>query len=527
MSVNEKEQNVRFSYFFPYGFTSQYALELSFPFAKTDPSCILYDPVIPMSDRLLMLRNEQRKRQKIIRYLEDYGYVEVTQISYSDTGWSELRIHRLTKAGLNFVTGSPDSPPEIKRKQILKEAGKRRIKRLTFSPDDEDYTFIRNTLYRMAEDKANSIPTQNAFDAFFLESFQAGSLTLLAREPVLAETVSVIPSLKASQIYTAWKLQNIEAMFRANKFLTSLDRRQIEIPRNKTALEKKEDNGKMDTYAFTKFVLGQWYAKNPASYLFQNPLPGTVSEEYWRKLPTFYSLRDLPGFESILDEEISGKEGESMNSGGANFLMRHSSLGLAIGDISNYLVYHTTQKGHLWSINIERNVIAATQRLVNIAGEATPVTGANRTIRSAIIMCPTVHQFARLFDKKPVAPSKWRKYSRVDAPFNSACIVPINRSGAMQLNLLMKSDPVRLEQHFITQFSKEIGFTKRLPTNNEAESIFKLNFNGIPVLLAPLLDYQQLYWAKQHYDNGRRFYVICFPEQVKFIKKIMPEIEFL
>ena len=115
----------------------------------------------------------------------------------------------------------------------------------------------------------------------------------------------------------------------------------------------------------------------------------------------------------------------------------------------------------------------------------------------------------------------------MDAPFNSACIIPINRSGAMQLKTLMESDPVLLEDRLITKFSNEIGFTKSLPTNDEMENIFKLNYNGTPVLLALLMDYQQLYWAKQHYDNGRRFYVICYPEQVKFIQKIMPEIEFL
>ena len=327
-----------------------------------------------------MHKKEQRKRQLTIRHWEEYGYVDVTKINYSDIGWSELKIHRLTKAGLNFVTGSPDSQAELKRLQKLKEDGKRRIKRSTLTPDEE-YAIVRNTLRRMADTKDTSKSTQKAFDAFFLESFQSGNLTLLAREPALAETVSVIPSLKASQIYTAWKLQNIEAMFRANKFLTSLDRRQIEPPRNITALESQESNGKkIDTYTFTKLVLDQWYAQNPDSYLFRNPIPGAVSEESWREIPTFYSLRDLPGFESILDEEKSRRKGKPMNSGSANSFMRHSSLGLAMGKISNYLVYHTTQKGHLWSINIEQNVIAATQRLVNIAGEAAPVTGANRTI---------------------------------------------------------------------------------------------------------------------------------------------------
>lgn len=528
MREEEVERIVRFFSFLPFGFSCLQALELSFPYTKNDPALVLYDPIIKMKDRLLLSEKEQKKRQHTIRKMQEYGYIETAQIKYDSHAWSEIRMHRLTKAGFNLLAGSPDSDAEIKRQMTLKEAGKRRIKEITYSPNTEDFVYYRNTLRTLADARSNAQEGKELYEKFFLESFHNGQLSLIAREPAIAETVSVIPSLKSSQIYTAWKLQNIEALFRANKFLTSLDRRQIESTRRQIdPIKLIEEGKKPDVNCFTRWVLDQWYRENPDSYLFRNPLPGSVDPASWKKIPAFYSLRELPGFESAMDEETTANDSESMNYGGSNSLLRHSSLGLAIGDISNYLVYHTTQKGNLWSINIERNVGNAAQRIVNMANENKPVSGANRTIRNAIIVCPSVHQFAKLFDVKEPSSNKWRKYSRVDAPFNSACIVPLNRSGTMQLKLLIKSDPTLLEQSLIDQFSNEEGFIKRLPSNDEKENIFKLTYENTPVLLAPLMDYQQLYWAKQHYDNGRKFYVVCFPDQAKFIRKIMPDVEFL
>lgn len=59
------------------------------------------------------------------------------------------------------------------------------------------------------------------------------------------------------------------------------------------------------------------------------------------------------------------------------------------------------------------------------------------------------------------------------------------------------------------------------------EALYPLTFEGVPVLVAHPMNFQKLYWALEDYLNGQKFYVSCYPGQANFIKKIMPNVEFL
>lgn len=517
MRKTEFDKNVRFSYFLPYGFISPMALELSVDIpgaAYTD-----YEPNGNIENRIDICEKAHRRRIDALYYMEQYGYIESVMLR---TREAVIRAYRLTKPGFYLLTNTPDPETELQRWHHSKQPKKRNRKEQAYLPSDKQSETIRQLLYDKATKKHTSKENRALFDDLFFESFMTAHLTPLATEPYLAKRVSMYTNLKSNQIYTAWRLTNIEALFRALGCLTSIDRNHIDLRRKeKTSFDPFDDNSKIDIQAFTQWTLEQWYTYHPDALTFNNPKPGSVSRNTWEATQSFYALTDLPGFESVITNEAN------MNLRGSNSIMRHSSLGLAVGSTTNYLVYHTKPKGFSWAINIERFVAKAAQQALDLAAKNRSVLGAKREVRNAIIVCPTVHQFAALFKVEMPSTQQLKKYDRVDAPFNSASIVPINHSGIMQLRLLLLANPITYEAAAVRNFLTLPGFVQRPKGIDETDNIFPLLYNGKPVLLAQLMEYQKLYWALQKYNQGKRFYVICYPEQVKFIKKIMPEVEFL
>ena len=517
MRKTEFDKNVRFSYFLPYGFISPLALELSINLPGA--AYVDYEPDRSMEARIALCEKAHRRRLDSLYFMEQYGYIESVVLR---AGEADIRIYRLTRAGFYLLTNTPDAETEAQRLQISKQPKKRNRKGQSYLPSDRQSEIIRQLLYDTASIKRTTPEALAQFNALFLESFIEAHLTPLATEPYLAKSISLQTNLKSNQIYTAWRLANIEALFRSLGCLTSIDRKHI-APRRKykTNPTAPEEGRKTDILDFTQWTLEQWYAANPDSRTFRNPAPGAIPKETWEATQAFYALSELPGFESVITDEVA------MNQRGANSIMRHSSLGLAVGSSTNYLVFHTKPTGLSWAINIERFVAKAAQQALNIVAENKQILGAGREVRNAIIVCPTIHQFAALFKREENFTAKWKKYDRVDAPFHSVSIIPINHSGIMQLRLLLLANPINYEAATIRNLLTLPGFSERLKGADERDNIFQISFKGVPVLLAQLMDYQKLYWAMQKYNEGKKFYVICYPEQVKFIRKIMPEVEFL
>ena len=484
---------------------------------------------MPVEERIRLCDQSHRTRVRAIDYMDKYGYTRTEQYSYTNYANIKLRTTCLTRSGLFLLTNTPDAVTEQMRlNSIPKKATKRKQKDESYMPDDAVAVQYRDELLALAEQRGSNPSAAAAFNALFLESLYNGNqLTPLATEPSSARHVSARFHFMKNQIYTAWRLANIEALFRANGALTSIDRRQIDPKQNrKTIAEILEDGRQPDIYEFTKSVLQKWYADHPEALTFHDPYPGFgMPKEQWETAPTFYSLRDIPGFESSFSENEAGKN-SSMNIAGTASIMRHSCLGVGIGRHANYLLYHTNPNGYLWSVHTERSVMNAVQASINSYSEK-PVFGANRTIQNAIIVCPSVRQFASLFDPKNSPPSKWQSKIRVNTPFQSALIVPLNHAGLMEMRLLLASSPAEIERVLVSRFTRMPEFFSRPATQEPRESIFALSHKGKPVLLALLMDYQKLFWAKQLYDEGMRFHVICYPDQVKFIRQIMPEVTFL
>lgn len=91
----------------------------------------------------------------------------------------------------------------------------------------------------------------------------------------------------------------------------------------------------------------------------------------------------------------------------------------------------------------------------------------------------------------------------------------------MQLRILMLSSPHECESFAINKMLKLNNFVKT------PDRTYKLSLNGIPVLVAHAMNFRQLYDAWIDYRKGKKFYVACYPEQAKYIRKIMPDVEFI
>lgn len=140
-------------------------------------------------------------------------------------------------------------------------------------------------------------------------------------------------------------------------------------------------------------------------------------------------------------------------------------------------------------------------------------------------------------------PKRWMHEHRVGIPYDEINIVPLNHSGLYQFSLIAAMTPEKMESFIMNGTIDENGnrrergiFQLRVNPDDEMsktifmpvqDPVYKAAYNNRPVLVAYAMNFQQLYLAWEDYLEGKRFYCLCFPEQAKFIRRIMPDIEFL
>jgi hypothetical protein len=510
---------------------------------------------------------------KLMERMRDTGYVESTIRKYGSGRCEQVRVERLTKAGFYLLTGTPDDEIENERIKNLKKDSNRYIKNCTYRPFDESYCDLVSRLHTIT-DNDNVYPFSGTDEEDFIEAVSDGSLTVLACDSQFAKQVSLSSGrINGRQLYRSWRLSNINALFMLNGFLTYLDRRPINTNwaingvDGEASLKKYLAAGDLDISVFMQHALSRWYAKHPYSYSFVDPVDELTpkSEAYcdcadqcvwslrnprkipnasfdpsretspenpkliphepcftcpraWRNTPAFYSAQELGGFFTQEDEYLNAKATGTKN------VLRHTFSGVGIGVKTNYIIHHSRPTRTPWSERIETSTIEV---VANSLCKLDPqkFNLENSKISNAIIICASVHQFAALFKnvKKHSLPN-WKKTRRVGAPYDSVSIVPINASGAMQLRGLLLNTPANFEMQIINFLCDE---DKAYPFEMTQDPIFQLTYNSVPVLLAHSMDFQRLYLALEEYNKGTKFYVSCYPGQAKYIRKIMPDVEFL
>lgn len=517
------EKKLRLFYLLPYGITSRSSMILATK--MPDIAFLEYSQELSMEERCKEFDKAHHAANRQLDRMLESGYLEDISRKYEKNRSSQFRMVRLTQAGLYLLASTPDEKLEMKRLDNLRGDTDRKKKENTYQSDSVYDRQLREQWYVAATNPDALRVDREILNDAFLEAVYEGDMTILALDCALAKEVSVTSNASNGwQIYRDWRLANITALFMANDFLTFLDRRPMDTKwvvsgiQNEEDLAKQIQGGTLNLPGFMFHVLNRWYSEHPTSYRFTDPgceLTGETEED-WKATPAFYSAIEIPGF---FNEENSFG---SISLTGAKNALRHTFCGVAIGRKKTYIVYHTKPGKTPWSERVEQTTADAVYKFLCDANGKDFATR-EPEITSAIMVCHGVHQFAKLFEnaKKHMA-NKWRKSLRVGIPYDTVSIVPINASGAMQLRGLMLMTPADYDLYMINKLKAQDSRFERTQ-----ETLYPLNFNNVPVLVAHSMDFQKLFWALEDYYDGEKFYVSCFPGQVKYIQKIMPNVEFL
>lgn len=517
------EKKMRFYLLLPYGYTSQQALIM----ATKIPEVALceYSPDVPMASRVEAFQRAHMTAIKQVERMEDMGYIEQVYKKYGKPHWRKIRAERLTRAGFYLLTSTPDEEVEQDRINWMNLSSDRKKKEMTLRSNDSKSHHLRTMIYEATADKQPHSELPEPLNQLFLEAVNAGDMTVLAKDMVLAEKVDMTPSrINNMQIYRSWRNANINALFMVNGFLTYLDRRPMDTDwiingvKDDKTYQQYIAAGELDMGTFIHRSLRDWYAKHPESYSFFEPdqILDESTMQQWFNTPAFYAASEINGFFAEQNEV------EDLPVTGTKNILRHTFNGVAIGPKTTYIVYHTRPEKTPWSERIEMTTIEVVQRSLATAKLAPNYTPPLE-IRNAIMVCASIFQFASLFQKaKDYMPKKWRKTRRVGIPYDTINIVPINSSGAMQLRCLMLQSPHIFEMQVINSLLSQNAKFERTQ-----DTVFQLSYDGIPVLIAHSMDFQRIFYALEEYYSGTKFYVSCYPGQVKFIRKIMPNVDFL
>lgn len=533
--ANSFNENVRFSYFLPYGFVSPSAALLGINIPEI--ANLAFSPKIPMSERLDAFNRAHEAARKQLNFMVTGGYAKVTYRKFSSHKSDQFRVIHLTKSGLYLLTNTPD--PAEEKIRLAQNHAKVNRRKIDYRSSNVTDVAARNYLYAVFSDPDSTPDEIASATELMSDNILDGNMSILTCGIADAIKASCTPNnMNSSQFYRCWRAANINALFMANNFLTYLDRRpmdtQWKIGRMRSAedYQKALHDGTLDIPALSYYALTSWYESMPDSYCFLQPQLDltAIPHAEWCSTPAFYQTSELPGLMYTEPETL-------ISLTGAANAVRHTFEGVAIGSKETYIVHHTRPRRTPWIEDVERRTAALVATCLRSYCPGYR-TRSKQVIDNAIIVCDTVYQFEALFENaRDKMPKRWRKLRRVGVPYNSVSIIPINASGAMQLRILLLSSPEEFEAMIIRTFTDQNSRINPMHFTAINDPIFQLTVTRrnakntgsetLPVLLAHTMNYQRLYYAWERYDTGEKFLVGCYPGQVKFIRKIMPNIEFI
>lgn len=534
----ERGKVFHFVGFLPYGLATLDGLYTAISGNKEPVTSMVYDPAMTMEQRLVECgKIHLRAKMRVIR-LTRGGYIVKQKFKYGKYQGQEFCVCFPTKSGFFLLTNTFDDAQEEQR--LMKILGDdiqdydRVIKEQNYIERRPGEGMLLYRLNRFAQGEKDHGPLEatdrDAMDKLLLEAVRARACTLLARDSLGAMMVK-ISCQNGRELFRLSQYSDIEAMFQANGFLTSLDRRPIDFTGlsfrdndddyDETEVESvscgddknKTESNMESVLAYTKRVLSGWYSDHPDELYFAETAEVAAIKDpvqkkaIWKNTPAFYSVFDIPG----------------MLEAGMKRTLRRTFLGVAVGKEANYMMYHAKPSKTPWIERLEYNSSIAVQDVINEAGGADSMMGANRDMRSAIIVCKTVTQF-EAFMKQAVAKSggKLRPREVVTAPFRSIHLLPLNPGGAAALRGLMLQTPVQYEESLVDNICELNPDFKRTQ-----DRTFQLTYHGQNVLVIHDMSMQRLFNAWAEYKNGKRFACMCYPDEVKFIAKLMPELTYL
>lgn len=512
MKLSEIDLNVLFSNFLPYGYTSPQALELAIQTSYT--SWIEYDPEHNMNEREEACSAEHLSRLYSLRKIQELGYAQASTLKIGQYASMTIRMVALTKAGFYLATGTPpDISVEEERQSICKNSSRNLFAHDHYAAEE------MTEIYRLGVCHNSSQEVINERESMMLMALKDDLITPAAYKNFLVPNIDVKIKGRPAQIYRNIRLSNINSLFRANHFLTQIDRRPIFLNNIRKNQIKAETaiNRQMENYFVS--VINDWHTSHKEFFFYNSYIPDDSDDAFyeWIQTPAFYSASEV-----LPDSDSNENEAKLINEIQTANARRFGFAGIAIGNENIYIVHHTKQLHTFWSQNTERETMLIVKDLVEKEANGDRMLGAGKPVINALIFCSTVHQFAELFTS--VSKKLKRRLSRnypVARPYNNINLIPICHSSVIQLRGLMYSNPIAMRQSFVMNYSQYQGFSET------HDLVYPLRYNGRRVFLAYDLNFQFLYMAWLDYEAGEDFVVMCYPEHAKFIRKLMPNITFL
>ena len=523
-----------FSYFLPYGMLGRSALICTMP--HSDCFNVVYKPNTTL-DTLASQCHKKRANNLVKLNVMEYGcYVEEKAFALNQSGKNKLQCFCLSRPSVNLLAGISDWNTEALRKEQSENkllTGNKAMTTVDYSPSAATARILAK-LDCLRGARTDGPEQEEQYERLLCDAICCWDVTMLGIAPELASDVNLTGYYNAEQRYRLYKLANISMMFRQNLYLTCLDRRPLDDCedaasfRTTSELCTNTNDGKVDMATYTAHCLNAWYAKYPESYLFDDP-GRMLSEDYeqWLATPTFYALSEIPGYFKNNEKE---KDNPNILAQNKN-TVRSTALGIGIGAYVNYLIYHGPKNNFRWHTGIEKTATKYISEIMIGANKQKAIPGFDRFTEHAIMFFETARQFEYFFADL-LYPNTQHKPGNIPMPFMGMYLIPINASGVQQLRMLMEFTPYEFMQttvREICEIEKEYAIDHGLPIRifQTNDPIFPLSYNNEPVLFAYDMEVRKLRQAIIRYQLGKRFYVACYPEQVRFIQRIMPEVKFI
>lgn len=514
MAGNKYDKKMRILPLLPYGFCSQVATTIigkSNPYATTTSLGSTPEATIAGSEKY---------REKVVeraRYMRQIGIVKDTSRTCG-TPSKPRQIRQITKKGLAALTEAPDSEDWNEDNEGTNDGLR---KDTYFRSNSQAATDLRDNLHEYAISDYEG--DQQAFADLLLESVKKGVATPFAYATDLARRVHIgTTKYSQNQIYNIWRLSHVNAMFRVNGYLTNLDRRPydthflIDGINSADSYNRYIEKHGHTVASLTYYVLSHWYADNPGIYKIDQQYPDTSDEarQEWLHTPAFYSTRELPIFDAPEKTESMGSK-KKLNS---------IFIGLAMGRKVNYLCYHRQGGQIKWIASREKASKAAVRDAMREMKRRNPEMSNRETLDYALYFCTSHYQFTALFDRTIDRHKRGltRNYL-TDDPFTGIHAIPVNDTGTFLLWCLMEMSPMETEMRICNNLvNQDIGFEHQV-----ANRIYPLTYKGKRVFTGYAMDIKKINRALDDYLDGQNFYIVCFPEQVVWYKKLFPTLTFL
>lgn len=505
----------------PYGMTSKYALNFIPPFYN-DPTCI-YDPEQTMEERELICKTIRANKADAIRRMEDLDLIQPFDRKCGTKPYTKRSFYLLTKAGLSTLAGVPNQDLDMSELSSLQNS-KAKISHYRSYADKA--LMLRADLLELASAR-NTDPAQTfAFEKQLKSGIRTGECTPIAEAlPEMQNYAYGTAKYSPNQLYTIWRNSHIIAMFRANGFLTFLDKRQYDCGfkldgiATETGLDAYIRKYGMTAPAVTHLALTRWYHNHPAENCYsnsaQNAMP--IPFEQWSMTPTYYTTREIPGYDGLTKlEDADAQTSDFITS-------LNTFTGIIIGPKQNYVCYHTKPGTFTWNPRIEETAKVNIPFSIRKMNEKSAAPAASTSAENALIFCTTYHQFLNIFKRTADRHAKGRVGNYITSkPYSTMNIVPVNDSGTFLLRCLALSSPFEVANNIrnhLLHASEHFRY-------NESR-VYPVIYNHRNVFVGHTMDVELINMAYEDYLDGQRFYISCFPEQAMWYRKLMPENELL